>query len=335
MKETSMTKTILAILKVLEKHSQEVIGSREISRQLTSYGIELTERTIRYHLKIMDERGLTEVHGKEGRTITERGLEELKNAHVSERVGFIISKIESLSYQSDFDIEKKAGNVVLNISSFPASKVKEARKLAGKVFDSPYVMSDRVKMAREGEGIGDYVVPEGMVGLGTVCSVTINSVFLKHGIPVASKYGGLMEVDKEGPTRFTSLISYEGSSLDPLVVFIHSRMTSVNKAMKGETGCVLASFREIPIVTIREAMDLQNRMKDLGIGGLLKVGAPNHALYEMPVGMDKAGMVVVGGLNPVAALQEAGIDTINKAMSVMHRYEDLIPFGEAMKALDG
>lgn len=334
MKEASMNKTILSTLRVLEKHQQEVIGSREISRQLTSYGIELTERTIRYHLKIMDERGLTEVHGKEGRTITAKGLEELKNSHVSERVGFIISRIESLSYQSDFDIEKKTGNVVLNISCFPAAKVKEARKLAGKVFASPYVMSDRVKVAAEGQNIGDYVVPEGMVGVGTVCSVTINSVFLKHGIPVASRYGGLMEVDSEGPTRFTSLISYEGSSLDPLVVFIRSRMTSVNEAMKGGSGRVLASFREIPIVTIREALELQKRMKELGIGGLLKIGSPNQALYEIPVGMDKAGMVVVGGLNPVAAIEEAGIETVNKAMSVMYRYEELVPFADAMKSLD-
>ena len=333
MKDTNITKTTLAILRVLEGHRNEIIGSREISRQLTMYGIDLTERTIRYHLKIMDERGLTEVHGKEGRTITEKGLEELKNSHVSERVGFIISKIESLSYQSDFDIEKQTGNVVLNISCFTQSRTKEARKLAGRVFNSPYVMSDRVKVASEGQSIGDYVVPEGMVGVGTVCSVTINSVFLKHGIPVASKYGGLMDVDKDGPTRFTSLISYEGSSLDPLVVFIRSRMTSVSEAMKGGAGRVLASFREIPIVTIREALELQKRMKALGIGGLLKIGAPNQALYEIPVGMDKAGMVVVGGLNPIAALEEAGIETINKAMSVMHRYEDLVPFDEAMNSL--
>jgi len=335
MKDTSMTKTILAILRVLENHRHEVVGSREISRQLTSYGIELTERTIRYHLKIMDERGLTEVHGKEGRTITETGLEELKNSHVSERVGFIISKIESLSYQSDFDMEQKTGNVVLNVSCFPANKVKEATKLAGKVFDSPYVMSDRVRVASEGQSIGDYIVPEGMVGVGTVCSVTINSVFLKHGIPVASKYGGLMDVDDKGPTRFTSLISYEGSSLDPLVVFIKSGMTSVNDAMNTGSGRVLASFREIPIVAIREAMDLQKRMKALGIGGLLTIGSPNQSLYEIPVGMDKAGMVVVGGLNPVAALEEAGMNTINKAMSVMYRYEELVPFSEAMKALEG
>lgn len=335
MKDTNSTKTTLAILRVLEGHRHEIIGSREISRQLTMYGIDLTERTIRYHLKIMDERGLTEVHGKEGRTITEKGMEELKSSHVSDRVGFIISKIESLSYQSDFDIEKKTGKVVLNISCFPLKKAKEAWKLAGKVFDSPYIMSDRVFAAPEGDYIGDYIVPKGMVGLGTVCSVTINSVFLKHGIPVNSKYGGLLEVAESGPTRFTSLISYEGSSLDPLVMFIRSRMTSITDVMKGQPGKVLASFREIPLVTIQQAMDLQHKMRELGIGGLLSIGGPNQPLYEVPVGLDKAGMVVVGGLNPIAALEEAGIETVNNAMSVLFDYEQLVPFPDALKQIEG
>lgn len=333
MKDTSMTKTIVSILKVLETHRHEIVGSREISRQLTMYGIDLTERTIRYHLKIMDERGLTQVHGKEGRTITDKGIEELKNSNVSERIGFIISKIESLSYTSDFDIESKQGKVILNISCLPQGRIKDAKRIVNKVMASPYVMSDRVFLAPEGESIGDFIVPEGMIGMGTVCSVTINSVFLKHGIPVTSKYGGLLEVEENGPTRFTSLISYEGSSLDPLVVFIKSRMTSVGDVLNTNCGRVLASFREIPVVTIQQAMDLQKRMKELGIGGLLTIGAPNQPLYEIPVGMDKTGMVIVGGLNPVAALEESGIETINKAMSVLMEYERLEPFDQAIKQL--
>ncbi len=40
------------------------------------------------------------------------------------------------------------------------------------VFKSQYVMSDRIIIANEGEAIGDVIVPEGKVGIGTVCSVT-------------------------------------------------------------------------------------------------------------------------------------------------------------------
>ena len=60
-----MSKTMFAILTVLDKQS-DIIGSNEISKHLKPHGVDLTERTVRYHLKILDERGLTKVFGKEG-----------------------------------------------------------------------------------------------------------------------------------------------------------------------------------------------------------------------------------------------------------------------------
>lgn len=319
---------MMSILKVLESHRDEVIGSRELSRQLKQHGVELTERTVRYHMRIMDERGLTQVFGKEGRKITEKGLDELSNAMVSDRVGFIISKIETLSYQTVFDIDTQRGRIVLNLSYFPMKNLKDAMRLMKPVFNSPYVMSDRVVLAKQGEKIGDIEIPKGMVGLGTVCSVTINGIFLKTGIPVVSRFGGLLQVEKEGPSRFTALISYDGSSLDPILVFIKSGMTSVSKAVRQRTGNVLASFREIPVVSVKKALEIQEKLNAIGIGGILIIGNPNQPLFEMPVGMDKAGMVVIGGLNPIAALEEAGIPTESTAMAVLHDYSDLTPFKE-------
>jgi repressor of nif and glnA expression len=319
---------MISILKVLEKHRDDLIGSTEISRQLRDHGVELTERTVRYHLKIMDERGLTQVFGKEGRKITEKGLEELSNAMVSDRVGFIISKIETLSYQTSFDIDAQKGGIIINVSYFPRKNLKEAMRIMKPVFNSPYVMSDRVVLAKQGERIGDVEIPGGMVGLGTVCSVTINGIFLKAGIPVVSRFGGLLQVDKDGPSRFTALISYDGSSLDPILVFIKSGMTSVAKAAKHRPGNVLASFREIPVVSVKKALEIQEKLNAIGIGGILIVGNPNQPLFEMPVGMDKAGMVVVGGLNPIAALEEAGIPTESTAMAVLRDYSELKPFNK-------
>jgi repressor of nif and glnA expression len=328
---SNINRTMHAILDILSKQQDTIIGSRELSRQLKLHGVELTERTVRYHLKIMDERGLTKVYGKEGRKITRKGLEELESALVSERVGFIISKIETLAYQTNFDMESQEGEIILNVSHFPKKELKQALRIMKPVFASPYVMSDRVILAGEGQRIGDAVVPEGMVGLGTVCSVTINGIFLKAGIPVTSRFGGLLQVDEEGPSRFVALISYEGSSLDPLEVFIKSNMTSVLDAVKHRTGKVLASFREIPVVSVERALELQEKLNAIGIGGVLLIGNPNQPLLEMPVGMDKAGMVIVGGLNPVAALQEAGIPTESAAMAILKDYSELEPFKEVLK----
>jgi repressor of nif and glnA expression len=323
-----MNKTILAILKVLDKQPDKILGSREISRQLKLHGIELTERTVRYHLRILDERGFTKVFGKEGRMIMQKGKEELSQSLVSEKVGFVISRIETLSYLTDFDLEKNKGNIILNVSYFPEERLKEALRIMKPVFSSHYIMSDKVVLHKSGEKIGDIPVPEGQIGFGTVCSVTINGMFLKAGIPVISKFGGVLQVENSEPSRFTALISYEGSSLDPLEIFIKSRMTDVMGATKDHNGKILASFREIPVVSIEKAKELSQAMKEKGIGGILFIGNPNQPLLEMPVAMDKAGMIIVGGLNPIAALEEAGITTVSKAMSTLYKFSDLVKFKE-------
>ncbi|MFC2019796.1 winged-helix domain-containing protein [Chloroflexota bacterium] len=62
---------VLSILKILSD-SQDVLGARVIARQLKDLGIELGERAVRYHLKLMDERGLTRLSGRDGRLITLR-----------------------------------------------------------------------------------------------------------------------------------------------------------------------------------------------------------------------------------------------------------------------
>ncbi|MGE5893885.1 MAG: NrpR regulatory domain-containing protein, partial [bacterium] len=173
-----MNKTMLSILKVIGGHA-DIVGSREISRQLKQHGIDLTERTVRYHLRILDERNYTEVFGKEGRRITPRGRQELQHALVSAKVGFVISKIESLAYQTALNLDTLDGKVILNISFLPEKKLKDALPILKLVYASPYVMSDRLILSRDGGSIGNVVVPEGMAGVGTVCSVTINGIFLK------------------------------------------------------------------------------------------------------------------------------------------------------------
>jgi len=327
-----MNKTMLAMLKVLDKHT-DIVGSRAISRELRMHGIDLTERTVRYHLRILDEKGYTEVFGKEGRRITDKGREELKLALISDKIGFVISKIETLSYLTTLNLENMSGDIILNISYFPEERLKDAVKILKHVFSSPYVMSDKMVFERGGGFIGDVVIPEGKISIGTVCSVTINGIFLKAGIPVTSKFGGLVEISGRKLTRFVSLISYEGSSLDPHEIFIRSKMTDVLGAVKEGDGKILASFREIPVVCIEEAKSLAEKMTGRGIGGILMIGEPNKHLLEMPVGIDKAGMVIVGGLNPVSALEESGISTESAAMSTLYEYSKLKSFKEAIKDL--
>lgn len=323
-----MTKTLYSILKVLSQHSNEIIGAKEISKDLKFHGVDLSERTVRYHLKILDEQGFTKVYGKQGRQITKKGQTELTQSMVSEKIGFVYSRIEALSYLSDFNLDKQKGNIVLNISFFPKNRLREAITVMRSVFSSPFIMSKKVVIKKSGEEIGGVVIPEGKVGLGTICSVTINSVFLKEGIPIASKFGGILQIENALPSRFLSLISYNGTSLDPHEIFIKSGMTDVTGAVSRGSGKILASFREIPVVTISKAKELNEQMKAKGLGGILVTGGPNKPLLDITVGLDRAGIIVVGGLNPIAILEENNIPTESKATSTLFEYSELIDFDE-------
>ena len=83
----------LSILKILKDSGTPVPGSL-ITDELNRMGIEISERTVRFHLLEMDREGLTRSAGKQGRIITERGLEELSIARIYDKVGFLAARIE-------------------------------------------------------------------------------------------------------------------------------------------------------------------------------------------------------------------------------------------------
>jgi hypothetical protein len=107
-------------------------------------------------------------------------------------------------------------------------------------------------------------------------------------------------------------------------------MTDVNGAVKKRSGKILASFREVPVVSISRATQLSQELYKKGIRGVLAIGNPNQPLLEMPVGLDKVGIIIVGGLNPIAAVEESGISTTSKAMSTLHQFADLVSFGDLL-----
>ncbi|HPU30477.1 MAG TPA: NrpR regulatory domain-containing protein, partial [Syntrophorhabdaceae bacterium] len=118
----------------------------------------------------------------------------------------------------------------------------------------------------------------------------------------------------------------------PLEIFIKGKMTDVIKAMKTSSGKILASLREIPIVSLKEAVNLTEKMAAKGFNGTIVFGKPNQPLLDVPVGVDKVGMIIVGGLNPIAAVEESGIFTDNMAMSTLFEYSRLQSFNEALSA---
>ena len=318
---------VLSMLKVLSS-SQEPLGARVIARRLKDHGVELGERAVRYHLKLMDERGLTRTVGRDGRLITESGIDELKSALVRDKVGFAISRIELLAFRTSFNEEKGTGSVPINISLFPKENFAQALQAMKPAFAAGLCVSDLVAVAREGERLGEITVPDGKIGLATVCSIVVNGSLLKAGVPMDSRFGGILQMREHQPLRFVELIHYAGSSLDPSEVFIRARMTSVREVVNTGSGKILTNFREIPALCRPTAEEVVAKLKEAGLGGLLLMGNTSEPVCEIPVELNRIGVVLLGGLNPVAAAEEAGIEAENHAMSTVIDYQNLIKFWE-------
>lgn len=318
---------VVAILKVLNEYS-DPLGARVIARQLEDYGIHLTERAVRYHLKLMDERGLTQAVGRDGRLITPAGVEELNNALVSDKVGFVINRIELLTFRTTFDWETKTGLVPINTSLIPRHKFTQAIKAMSKVFKAGICVSDMVAVAREGEQLGETIIPRGKVGFATVCSIVVNGALLRAGIPMDSRFGGILQIRNHKPLRFVELIHYAGSSLDPSGVFIRGKMTNVSGAARKGEGKVLANFREMPAQCHPIAETVIARLKEARLGGVVVAGNIGEPVCEVSVGSNRVGAILVGGMNPLAAVEETGIETENFAMSSVIDYRQLTSFWE-------
>jgi len=318
---------VISILKVLND-SQEPLGARVIAQRMKDYGVELGERAVRYHLKLMDERGLTQLVGRDGRLIMEPGIEELKSALVRDKVGFAISRIELLAFRTDFDCDKRTGSVPVNISFFPKEKFRKALQVMKPAFAAGICISDLVAVAQEGEGLGELIVPQGKIALATVCSIVVNGTLLKAGVPMGSKFSGILQIRNHKPLRFVELIQYAGCSLDPSDVFIRARMTSVTQVVKTGEGKILTTYREIPALCRPIVEEVVAKLKEARLGGLLVMGHPSETVCEIPVELNRIGIILFNGLNPVAAAVEAGIDAENYGMSTVIEYQNLIRFEE-------
>jgi repressor of nif and glnA expression len=316
---------IVAILKVLSE-SSEPLGSTTIARELGRHGIFLSERGVRYHLRITDERGYTQPLGRDGRVLTPHGFEELRMALAPEQVGFVLEKLERLAFRTTFDPQKLTGQLPINTSLIDKDKFKEALVAMRDVFKAGICVSELVATGSEGEKLGSVVIPRGKIGLATVCGVVINGVLLASGIPIESRFGGVLEVKDAKPRRFVAIISYAGTSLDPSEQYIRAKMTNVSQAARTGNGKILANFREIPAISRAIVEEKIAGLKEAGIGGVYVLGNTSEPVCQIAVGLNRVGMVLLGGLNPLAAAVEAGIEIDNIAESGLIDFQQLKSF---------
>lgn len=321
-----LKKKHLMILQVL-KEANRPLGSAQIRKELVLSGQDISERAIRLYLQDLEDAGLAVKNSKRKSTISDHGLKELEATKIIERVGFLSAKIDQMTYRMNFDLNSRSGSVVINVTVANPMHVKDNLRLISKVYEYGYSMGELMTLLPPGESLGHITIPEGMVGLGTVCSVTLNGVLLKYGIPTVSRFGGLLEIEDRQPKRFVEIIMYDGTSLDPLEVFISSHMTDYLGAIGGN-GRIGVSFREFPAESREVVENLAQRLKKIGLGGFMCIGRPGQALLDIPVNEGRVGAIVIGGLNPVAALEEKGVRVHSRALAGLIDFQRLFHYRE-------
>jgi repressor of nif and glnA expression len=320
--DSMVQRKLIEILRILYEN-KEPIGARLIADKMNERGYPIGERGVRYHLRILDERGLTKRQGYDGRIITERGTKELENALVGDRMGFIITRIEKLIYETTFDLATKQGNVIINTSIIDKKDLDETVEIMRHVINEGYSFSPYIKIMEEGTSFLDHNIPQGKIGIATMCSITIDGILLKSGIPVTPKYGGLLNMKKRHPTGFEDIIDYNGTSIDPMKIFISKKMTRVLDAVETGSGMLLANLREIPESSVMEAVNILKSATSMGIADITQVGESGISVLNAPIDPGKVGVVVYAGTNIMAAVEESGINVDTYPISTIMDFKDL------------
>jgi len=303
--EIDATRKEIEILRILSEFDSPV-GSTLLKREMRKRGFLLSERTVRYHLQLLEAKGFVLGHERRGRTITEQGLEELSRSLATQRLGFTTTRFMSLAYSATYDPVVDSGTVVGNVSILDKGlreKSVETMKALQEMnlLSAPYIM-----VLNEGEEYCDISVPKGKFALFTVCNLTLDSILIHSGIPLFFKYGGLVQVVNRKPIRFVEIISYEGTTIPPLEVFVYRKMTSILRILKTGSGMLLATLREVPSEARDRTVKILENQQKKGWGGVLVLGEPNEPVLGVPVGMDRFGICMVGGIVPGAAMVEEG-----------------------------
>ena len=228
---------------------------------------------------------------------------------IQPKIPFLLSKSWNLIQQVNFDVEKRKGNIVSNVSYLKRNDVDDALDIMEETYnDNPKYINPYYKLIK-------HPIDDDKIGIATICSLSIDGILINNGIMSNPKYGGLLELTE--PPLFIELISYNGSTVDPHKIFLSKNMTSISSESSPKK--ILASFKEIPYIARDYAVELLDTLNKIGFS-IYKIGKPREVTYNAKAENYNFGVVAGSGLNSIGAVRENGIDIEVKAI------EKLVPF---------
>lgn len=244
------------------------------------------------------------------------------------QIVFTISLIEDLIYGVTYDPLSDSGKIITNISLIESDYLNDILPIFRDVMFSGLTVSPLVKILSPGESIESLTVPDNKHGIATVCSITVDGLLLKHGVPVKPRFGGLVEIKNGEPVRFTDLVMYNSTTIDPLEILMSQSLTSVSDMITRGSGKILANLREITMTARDQVEELLDDMISAGFSGIMEVGEPNTDILGVAVDRDHFGVVVIGGTNPMAVAQEQGFKIETHAMSALLDIKEMVPIDQ-------
>ena len=227
----------------------------------------------------------------------------------AEKISLVLSKSLNLIQQVNFDVEKQKGDIIANVSYVNRNNIDKALSVMEDTYNnSPKYINPYYKLVEHPEN-------DDLVGIATICSLSIDGILINNGIMSNPTYSGLLELTE--PPLFIDLISYNGTTLDPHKIFLSKNMTSITG--KNGPNKVLASVKEIPYISRDHAVEILEILNNIGFS-IYKIGKPRELVYNSKVDNYNFGVITGGGLNSIGAVKESGIPIQVKAL------EKLMPF---------
>ncbi len=230
----------------------------------------------------------------------------------SVKLPFLLSKSWNLIQQVNFDVEKRKGDIIANVSYIHKNDIDKALAIMEDAYNNnPKFINPYHKLI-------NHPTDDTKVGIATICSLSIDGLLINNGIKSTPKYGGLLELTE--PPLFIELISYNGTTVDPHKIFLAKNLTSISRNIGPNK--ILASVKEIPYIARDYAVYLLDILNNIGFS-IYKIGKPRELVYNAKVDNYNFGVIAGGGLNSIGAIKEKGIDIEVKAIEKLIPFEDM------------
>ncbi len=225
----------------------------------------------------------------------------------SQPLVFTLARIENLMQQVSLDTATMKGKIITNTSLVEKKNLEETLHIFYDTIQSGLAVCPMIKLEDE-DG-------NGRVKIKTACSLTISGMLLKHGIPIRPKGGGIIEVVEREPARFTDMLMYWATTIDPIDILTAQELTDITGMMRTGNGRILGNLQEAPMLARDRIEEVLDEMANVEFTGVLELGEPNMDVLGLSVERDHLGIALVGGTNLIAAAREEGIDIDHESIS--------------------